>query len=86
MFLGTISGLDNEKSFVIQLRRLALFFSCLNEPLGLVEIRERVAIGYWNISSLLRFFSTSNPKAGEGGSYFLILFLCLYFAVHLVAR
>ena len=36
-FLGSICNLDDGKSCMIWLRRLAYFFCCLNEPSGLVK-------------------------------------------------
>ena len=81
VFLGTKSDWDNKQSFVvIQLRRLTLFFSCQSEPLGLADIREKVTIGYWNISSFLRAFSTSNSKTGGG------FFLSFFFSVSVFCR
>ena len=43
-FLGTISHLPYEQSFMIWFVRVVLFLCCLNESSGLAKLRERVAI------------------------------------------
>lgn len=46
--------------FIIWFRRAALPFGCLDEPSGLAELKKRVALGYSNTSSLLRYFKKSS--------------------------
>lgn len=58
--------------FIIWFRRAALSFGCVDEPSRLAELKERVAVGYSNTSSLLRYFK--KPSLFKFMEHFVTLF------------